>query len=613
MESEMPSLQAQKPQQPSTSLARYLGGLTKERSFMIKKGRTTKTEAWYLVEYLNEHRRAVYDDQGNLVKRGGSYRVYAKNIGTVRADHTVEFREAFLEEHPKLRGQTVYAYKHKLYTYPQYLKAVRESNKNKPVEEEAQVRLPGDSHTRVFGPGLVAFSEIKKLSYLSALQEVFGTALTKLYISLIQYMTITGGAAFDGYHNYAKKNILFGCQRWDSKDISEGLKKLTPSKIHQFWMALNRITYRPGEMLGICFDSTSISTYAKIPEAAWGKNKDGDILPQVNLLCAVLRKSGRITYSETYEGSVPDIRAFQHNIKNLTNGVVDPNKVILICDRGYKSTSNLDYANRLGMHFVMAVRTSEKDVYQAVEKIHADLKLNKKYMNGKTQLMESPLFEENYSFVDEAGITHQRKVYYHVYYDQERAKQERFDIWDLCAAFENKGNKPLDKTIYEKVKPLLKRENGHEVLDDVKVDRAHDMAGVFVLCTSFKGTSAEVYDYYKDRNNVEVFIDHLKNGVDARRMRHQAETYQGFLFLATLAAGIRMDLCRLKNATKEPSISLNQLFKSLESLEVTELNGQQEVSLVPAKIQRLLNKMGIYLDKEASVNLNINLPYQPLE
>lgn len=419
-------------------------------------------------------------------------------------------------------------------------------------------------------------------------------------------MAITSGGAFDKYEDFSRKNIVFGCQRWTGKEIDKALSKLSSAQIQKFWKALNKSSRHPGELLAISGDSEGISAQGASAEAT-----------RINLVCGVNSKTGQVLYSETFEGSIPDVRAFEHNYKSLTNETVNPKRVLFIGDRDYKSGDNLELAMRMGTEFVMAVKSNESLIKNDIDEIYLTVRRARNHISGTVNGMA--LTTEQYSYKDEAMKLHRAPVFYHAFLDKSRAmaEQDRLnllrELYLEHQATPSNQRKPLNSEIYQEVKPFLSVINEHETFDEDKYDAAYSQSGLFFLCTSSNCESKQVYEYYQDRNTVEVFFDHLKNGVDARRLANQENAYQGFLFLATLAAGVHMFLARKFNQTPGYTSSVSKVFSSLAKLEVTTLNGVQTVSLPPTKTQELLNKIGLDLDKESKKLLNITLPNQPID
>ncbi|MDY6353075.1 MAG: transposase, partial [Lachnospiraceae bacterium] len=66
------------------------------------------------------------------------------------------------------------------------------------------------------------------------------------------------------------------------------------------------------------YDSTSISGYSEeLKQVKYGKNKDGDSLPQINLALLFGEKSGLPFYYRKLAGNIPDVKTVTELIREL--------------------------------------------------------------------------------------------------------------------------------------------------------------------------------------------------------------------------------------------------------------------------------------------------------
>ena len=89
------------------------------------------------------------------------------------------------------------------------------------------------------------------------------------------------------------------------------------------------------------YDSTSISSYSEeLKQVKYGKNKDGDSLPQINLALLFGEKSGLPFYYRKLAGNIPDVKTVTELIRELD--ILGYKKVKLVMDRGYYSADNIN-------------------------------------------------------------------------------------------------------------------------------------------------------------------------------------------------------------------------------------------------------------------------------
>ena len=89
------------------------------------------------------------------------------------------------------------------------------------------------------------------------------------------------------------------------------------------------------------YDSTSISSRSDtLRQVKYGKNKDDDHLPQINLALVFGEESRLPFYYRKLAGNVPDVKTIQELLRELD--VLGYEKVKLVMDRGYYSAENIN-------------------------------------------------------------------------------------------------------------------------------------------------------------------------------------------------------------------------------------------------------------------------------
>ena len=99
--------------------------------------------------------------------------------------------------------------------------------------------------------------------------------------------------------------------------------------------------YKDDENIFLAFDSTSISTHSQnLSLAEYGKNKDGDEMPQINVLMLTDQKTGIPLYYRAYNGAVPDVVTLRRTIADATRHNFNKN-LVFVMDKAYPSAANL--------------------------------------------------------------------------------------------------------------------------------------------------------------------------------------------------------------------------------------------------------------------------------
>ena len=89
------------------------------------------------------------------------------------------------------------------------------------------------------------------------------------------------------------------------------------------------------------YDTTSISSYSEtLKQVKYGKNKDGDKLPQFNLTLLFGEQSGLPFYYRKIAGNIPDVKTIHELVRELD--ALGYEKVKLVMDRGFYSADNIN-------------------------------------------------------------------------------------------------------------------------------------------------------------------------------------------------------------------------------------------------------------------------------
>ena len=91
----------------------------------------------------------------------------------------------------------------------------------------------------------------------------------------------------------------------------------------------------------LAFDTTSISSYSTlIKQAKYGKNKEGDSLPQINLALLYGEESMLPVYYRKLAGNITDVKTIENLVKDVD--FLKLEKLKLVMDRGFYSEKNIN-------------------------------------------------------------------------------------------------------------------------------------------------------------------------------------------------------------------------------------------------------------------------------
>ena len=244
-----------------------------------------------------------------------SYRVKGstKCVGImVSGDKTgkIKWSDEFLSEYPALES----------------LISQRDEKGNitfSPLDEETQTITVKDALSAQryhAGATWVLDHIIADTPLVKALNRTFGKYnLNKKILSLSYFLNLSEGNAMTRYENFAATHRLPWQHTLTSSAITRIFQNISSEQIDRFVAKLNLLSI--DESKQDCrtkywaLDSTSISTYStNLSKSSYGHNKDGDNLPQVNVLMVVDQQTGEPVYYRTYNGNVPDIVTVKHQI-----------------------------------------------------------------------------------------------------------------------------------------------------------------------------------------------------------------------------------------------------------------------------------------------------------
>lgn len=99
------------------------------------------------------------------------------------------------------------------------------------------------------------------------------------------------------------------------------------------------------------YDTTSISSCSQLlKQVKYGKNKDNDKLPQINLALLFGEESGLPFYYRKLSGNIPDVKTVNELVRELD--VLGYGKIKLVMDRGFYSRDNINALYRQHYKFI---------------------------------------------------------------------------------------------------------------------------------------------------------------------------------------------------------------------------------------------------------------------
>jgi len=354
----------------------------------------------------------------------------------------------------------------------------------------------------------------------------------------------------------------------------------------------------------IVFDISSISSHSKnIDCVEWGKNKDDEKLPQVNIGLVLGEPSELPLYYMTYPGSIKDVST----LKNLTshNIWLKLKKTIFVLDRGFYSSPNIKQLSDEGFTFIMPLPFST----------NISKELIKKHSKTITHHSQSFLYNDSILFqVQDSIQINGIPLKAYVYYDERRKCDETQAFLAKvieCEAYIAKNkweNTPqiesyLTETFgieWSDLFSIIHKKNEYSIKrNDIGFNSAFERMGKMILLTNNKDiTALETLTLYRRKDRVEKLFQILKNELDGNRLRvHSKNNFEGrlFLFFISLIIYAAIDVIMRKNNLYK-KYSLNEMIYEFKKIKLLELpDGQKIISEISKKQKDIFKIFDIQL------------------
>ena len=292
------------------------------------------------------------------------------------------------------------------------------------------------------------------------------------------------------------------------------------------------------------YDSTSLSSHSEcLSQVRYGKNKDNEPLPQINLLLLFGEKSYLPFYYRKLAGNIPDVKTLQVLIRDLD--ILGYSKVKLVTDRGFYSTGNVNSLYKEHIKFLMAARTSLTFVKQVIEREGSRMRNWDHYCDKYDLYTYSETIAWNYSQkrpYKGDTVEEPRRMYLHLYYNPEKAVEDEreFNRHLLCLKDELMTGKRVasHQSEYEKYFTIKETPvRGRQVLPRQEIlDEAKKRYGYFVLLSNEVKEATIALELYRNRDVVEKAFDNIKERLNGKRLLVSSNAaLEGKLFVEFIA------------------------------------------------------------------------------
>lgn len=453
-------------------------------------------------------------------------------------------------------------------------------------------------HTeRLFYGATYLFDQIGSVTGVTADLKACFPSTYKQILSIAYYLILEDHTPLFRFKKWAKLHRHPYGEDIPSQRSSELFQSITEEAKMQFFRLQGK---RRVEKEYWAYDSTSISSYSEtMKQVKYGKNKDGEHLPQINLALLFGEKSGLPFYYRKLAGNIPDVKT----IRELD--VLGYEKIKLVMDRGYYSADNINAMYREHMKFLCGTSSSLKFARDYIREIAAK-KDSYEYYNSELELY---VFSKTiaWDYKQERPykgdtIKAERRMYLHLYFnpdkfsDDGKAFNRRLDSLKE-ELFTGKRIPEHEKEYrkYFEVKETPKRGISLSYKQDA-IDKARERYGFFVLISNEVKDPVTALQLYRMRDVIEKAFWNVKERLNLRRTLTSSESsLEGKLFVEFVAL---IYLSYIKKQMEEKGLfSRYTMHELLDELDVIECFTEPGKALIQGEVlkkqEQLYRDLGV--------------------
>jgi len=354
----------------------------------------------------------------------------------------------------------------------------------------------------------------------------------------------------------------------------------------------------------LAYDTTSVSSYSKcLRQVRYGKNKDHDPLPQINLALLFGQQSRLPFYYRKLAGNIPDVKTLKRLLVDMNTLGYKKFKVVL--DRGFYSAANINDLYRHHMKFLIAAKLSLKRVRSHLDSVRDKMR-DWRYFSQDYQLYAYSLpidwdYSQNRPYKKDT-IKGKRRMYLHLFFSPERALEEEIAFNRRMAELQRElesGQRHPDHekqyTRYFEVRETPIR--GIKVTaKSGAMEEAKRYYGYFALLSNDIKDAVNALETYRNKDLVEKAFNNLKERLNLRRVAVSSEkSLDGKLFVQFIAL---IFLSYITRRMQENNLfkkhTLHEVLDEFDLIECFEAPGQRlQVGEVTKRQEELYAQMGI--------------------
>jgi transposase len=335
------------------------------------------------------------------------------------------------------------------------------------------------------------------------------------------------------------------------------------------------------------YDSTSLSSYSEtLRQVQYGKNKEGDDLPQLNLLLVFGEQSGLPFYYRKLAGNIPDSRTVKRLLVELD--VLNFKQVKLVMDRGFYKDTNVNGLFKEHLKFLMGAKISLTFVKEALDGVYDDIRGFQNYSPDHDVCYCTVASEWDYAqerpYKGDV-LKEKRRIYIHLYHNLGKGVEDEREMDKFLATLRDEilSGKRVESHLKQyarffSVKKTPKRGIQAAAKDDA-MREAKRYYGFFALISNEKMDALTALELYRMKDVVENAFGSLKERLNLRRtLVSTEETLNGKLFVEFVALIYLSYIhIRMKESSLYRNYTMHEVLDKLDVIECFEYPGKDLV------------------------------------
>ena len=456
-------------------------------------------------------------------------------------------------------------------------------------------RASAPSTTRLFTGATHLLGEVADQTGVSHdLETALGPDRAAAVEAFAQFLITCDPAPASRFPLWARTHVHpLGDEQVSSQRWSEIFASITHTEMETFFTA--RIARASGSYW--FFDTTSISSYSQFLERVrWGKNKDHQRLPQINLAVVKDAQGGAPVGFKDLPGNISDVSLVTSLLADFSS--LGAGRMKLCMDRGFYSTSNIDALMGAHMKFLIGVKTGLTYVHDALIDHSHELGSWDHYDTGRGLFgmrVDHPWdFHQDHPRADPMDSV--KRSYLHLYYSPERARADDQDLAVLLDSLYRELTSGDTLAEHDKLytRYFRKVRGGWTGRDAVIADE-RSRHGYFALLSNDATLDCwAALDTYRAKDQIEKAFHNVKDRLDCRTTHlHNHETLTGKLFTIFTGLILTTEIQRRITAAGLGQ-TMTEVLDELETIEHYHQPGHRpSISHITKKQHKLYTALGI--------------------